>query len=92
MPRTRRSAFARPIDAIAPLPMAELVDAVAEIKADGARISPADVLAQLQKQPEFSDVTLSQVPGAACHHMRHSFRFSSACSRLRGMMGQMLQR
>ena len=41
--------------------MADLVAAVAEIKADGARISPANVLAQLQKRSEFSNTTLSQV-------------------------------
>ena len=35
--------------------------AVARIKADGARISPAGVLAQVKQQAEFADVTLSQV-------------------------------
>ena len=38
-----------------------LVAAVGQIKADGARRSPADVLAQLQRSPEWADVTLSQV-------------------------------
>ena len=36
-------------------------DINADIKADGARISPADVLAKLQQQPEWADVSLSQV-------------------------------
>ena len=38
-----------------------LVDAVAAIKASGARMSHADVLAQLQQRLEFADVTISQV-------------------------------
>ena len=43
------------------MPPAELVAAVGQIKADGARRSPADVLAQLQREPQWADVTLSQV-------------------------------
>ena len=39
----------------------DLVAAVAHIKADGARRSPADVLTQLQLLPEWASVTISQV-------------------------------
>ena len=34
---------------------------VVQLKADGARISPADVLATLKQQAEWAGVTLSQV-------------------------------
>ena len=37
----------------------ELVAAVAAIKADGARITPADVLAKLQQRPEWADASLT---------------------------------
>ena len=43
------------------MPSAELVAAVAQIKADGARRSPDDVLAQLQELPEWADISISQV-------------------------------
>ena len=43
------------------MPSPELVAAVARIKADGARRSPAEVLTQLQGSPEWMDVTISQV-------------------------------
>lgn len=41
--------------------MSDLIDAVVQIKASGARISPGDVLALLQQRPEFEDVPISQV-------------------------------
>ena len=41
--------------------MPELVDAVARIKADGARRSASEVLAQLQAGGAFVGVTVSQV-------------------------------
>ena len=40
---------------------AGLVDAVARIKADGARVSPDDVLKQVRCLPAFANATLSQV-------------------------------
>lgn len=43
------------------LAMPNLFDIVAQIKADGARISPAAVLARVKEHAEFADVSLSQV-------------------------------
>ena len=47
------------------MPSSDLVDAVSRIKADGARRSRADVLAQLRDNPEWAAVTLSQVRSRA---------------------------
>ena len=41
--------------------MADLVAAVAQVKATGARMPPAEVLKQLQQRGEWTNVTVSQV-------------------------------